>query len=235
MISSWTSLRHVRSLQLRCLAKHPLQYQLILTMQRNVTSPRNITSPRISWMMARTQPRQVVLQHTSTMGKIREQKEERFTGIDIRRRHPLRIQLWLSHRFLLLQTHVNLGFLLRRLKRRRSMQSKFYHPTLWNLSRSCWNPWKKLARFPDLRSNFPDPYKQESKTSNLTFECIDGSSRTYPDAGPSNVSSSTHFEPPSVQSAQVLPLSATRTGFKAFGIEVWPNFVNFSFINLLWL
>ena len=40
---------------------------------------------------------------------------------------------------------------------------------------------KKVVRFPDLRSTFADPYKQ-SESRSLTFECIDGSSRTYPPA-----------------------------------------------------
>ena len=40
---------------------------------------------------------------------------------------------------------------------------------------------KKVVRLPDLRSTFADPYKQ-SESRSLTFECIDGSSRTYPPA-----------------------------------------------------
>jgi hypothetical protein len=43
---------------------------------------------------------------------------------------------------------------------------------------------KKVVRFPDSRSTFTDPYKQSESTQSrsLTFECIDGSSRTYPPA-----------------------------------------------------
>lgn len=83
---------------------------------------------------------------------------------------------------------------------------------------------KEVARFPDLRSTFPDPYKQQSKASTLTFECIDGSSRTYltpHEVDRHNASTSTHSEPS--PSAQAVPNLVTGTGFKAFGIEVCPN------------
>jgi hypothetical protein len=85
---------------------------------------------------------------------------------------------------------------------------------------------KKVARFLDLRSTFPDPYKQESKATTRTFECIDGSSRTYPDphtANRSNASTSTHSEATSAQAVPNLEPSVNGTGFKAFGIEVCPN------------
>ena len=43
---------------------------------------------------------------------------------------------------------------------------------------------KKVVRFPDSRSTFTDLYKQPEsiQSRSLTFECIDGSSRTYPPA-----------------------------------------------------
>jgi hypothetical protein len=84
---------------------------------------------------------------------------------------------------------------------------------------------KKVLRFPDLRSTFADPYKQ-SESRSLTFECIDGSPRTYPaprDVNRSVASTSTHSEPPSTQTVPNFEPSVSRTDFKPFGIEVCPN------------
>lgn len=78
-----------------------------------------------------------------------------------------------------------------------------------------------------MKSPFTDlTNEQVSGASALSFECIDGSPRTYPalhDVGPSNASTSTHAEPPSAQAVPNYEPSATGTGFKAFGIEVCPN------------
>jgi hypothetical protein len=94
---------------------------------------------------------------------------------------------------------------------------------------------KKVVRFPDLRSTFVDLYRQ-SESRSLTFACIDGTSRTYPAPHGVNLSiasTSTHSEPepPSTQAVPNLELSATRTGFKAFGIEVCPYIIlNMNFL-----
>lgn len=67
---------------------------------------------------------------------------------------------------------------------------------------------KKVARFPDLRSTFTDPYKQSESTpsGSLNFECIDGSSRTYPpvqDAEPiTKITPANSISPPQQQQLQ---------------------------------
>ena len=65
---------------------------------------------------------------------------------------------------------------------------------------------------------------EQIESRSIPFECIDGSSRTFPtsnDVNRSIASTSTHSESPSA--SQTLPNSQTpvsRTGFMAFGIEV---------------
>ena len=132
---------------------------------------------------------------------------------------------------------------------RRSTPKPFYqNPSHWNLSQNCWNPWKRLSDFswskiqPSFFLLTLLHYQSESRS--LTFECIDGSSRTFPstatshDVGRPAASTSTHSEPPST--TQAVPnletsKSISRTGFKAFGIEVCPNIFRtwiFSLVNL---
>ena len=77
---------------------------------------------------------------------------------------------------------------------------------------------KKVVRLPDIRSTFADPYKQPQSTQSRspTFECIDGSSRTFPAAldaeSTTKTTSPLSLQPANqVKSPQPQPITTTKT------------------------